>query len=174
MTLALNKLHPLDALAKSCRSYPGGVEALAVRMGKNEFSLRKELAQGVATHRVGYDEELSTILDYLKDAGVKDWAATLHAFAYRHGHLMVQIPDVDGHDSSEMVQMVCAMVKEVGDVGGSLTAAKNERGDGKRCISSREFKDFDVQVEEAMAALAALRERVREEHLEAKKGGLVK
>lgn len=62
----------------------------------------------------------------------------------------------------------------VGDVGGSLTAAKNERGDGKRCISSREFKEFDVQVEEAMAALAALRERVREEHLEAKKGGLVK
>lgn len=174
MTIELNKLHPLDALAMACRSYPGGIEALAARMGKNEFSLRKELAQGIATHRVGYDEELSTILDYLRDAGVKDWASTLHAFAYRHGHLMVQIPDVDGHDSSEMVQLVCAMVKEVGDVGGSLTTAMSAESKGGKHVSTREFSDFDAQVEEAMAALAALREKVREEHLAAKQAGLIK
>jgi hypothetical protein len=88
--------------------------------------------------------------------------------------LLVSIPDVEGQDDDELVQMVCAMVKEIGDVGGSLTAAKSEHSDGKRCISTREFKEFDVQVEEAMAALAALRERVREEHLDAKNAGLVK
>jgi len=174
VTLQLNPLHPLDALAKSCREYPGGMTALAARMGKTEATLRKELAQGVPTHRVGYDEELSTILDYLHDAGVLSWADTLHAFAYRHAHLMVPIPDVDGQEDEQLVQMVCAMVKEVGDVGGSLTSAKSDKGDGSKYISTQEFKNFDAQVEEAMAALAALRERVHAEHLAAKKAGLVK
>ena len=174
MTKERYALHPLDALDDSIRKYPGGHKALAARMGKSESTLRKELTQGLDTHRIGYEDELSTILFYLEAAKVDDWDSTLHALAYRHNRLLVSIPNVDGQDDDELVQMVCAMVKEVGDVGGSLTAAKNERGDGKRCISTREFKDFDVQTEEAMAALAALRERVREEHLEAKKGGLVK
>lgn len=174
MTKERYALHPLDALDDSIRRYPGGHKALAARLNKSESTLRKELAQGVDTHRIGYDDELSTILIMLESAKVEGWANTLHALAYRHHHLMVSIPDVEDRADDELVQMVCSMVKEVGDVGGSLTAAKNESGDGRRYISTREFLNFDVQVEEAMAALAALRERVRDEHLAAKKSGLVK
>jgi len=167
-------LHPLDALDDSVRKYPGGHKALAARLCKTESTLRKELTQGVDTHRIGYEDELSKILFCLEAAKVDGWDNTLHTLAYRHSRLLVPIPDVHDQDDDELVQMVCAMVKEVGDVGVSLTAAKSDKGDGKRYISTREFQGFDVQVEEAMAALAVLRERVREEHQQAKKVGLVK
>ncbi len=174
MTKERYALHPLDALDDSVRKYPGGHKALAARLGKTESTLRKELTQGVDTHRIGYEDELSKILFCLEAAKVDGWDNTLHALAYRHSRLLVSIPDVHDSDDDELVQMVCAMIKEVGDVGGSLTTAKSDRGDGKRYISTSEFNEFDVQVEEAMAVLAALRERVRDEHLQAKKARLVK
>ncbi len=174
MTLELKPLHPLDALSASCREYPGGMIALAARMGKTENTLRKELAQGVQTHRIGYDEELSTILFYLADAKVSSWADTLHAFAYRHNHLMVPIPEADGQDSERLVEMVCLLVKEIGDVGGCLTSAKSASSESGKYISTREFDNFNLQVEEAMSALAALREQVRKEHQEAVYQGLTR
>lgn len=174
MTKERYALHPLDALDDSIRKYPGGHKALSARLGKSESTLRKELTQGLDTHRIGYEDELSKILFCLESAKVSDWADTLHALAYRHHHLMVAIPNVEGHDSDELVQMVCQMVKEVGDVGGSLTMAKSTYSECGKRITTREFNEFDVQVEEAMAALAALRERVREQHLDDLSTGLVR
>jgi hypothetical protein len=174
VTIERHKSHPLDALDQACRRYPGGVEALAARMKKTESTLRKELTQGITSHRIGYDDELSTILTYLEAAKVEGWADTLHAFNYRHGHLCVPIPSVEDVDSDELVQLVCSMVREVGEVGGSLTTAKASASDGGRYVTTKEFKDFDVRVEQALSAIAALRERVREDHLSAVSMGLVK
>lgn len=166
MTCKLEKLHPLDALYRSCRAYPGGIEALAARMGKRASVMYSELRRQVETHRVGYDEELSEILFCLAEAGVQDWAATLHAFAWRHGHLVVPVPQGVNVDE-QLTTQICSSVKEHADaiaaIGASL--ANDDR------IDDEELSRIERETEEAMSALAGLRELAREKHAASRKNG---
>lgn len=84
MTCALNKLNPLDALKLACNDYPGGVEALAMRIGMVPGVLRNKLSHDVSTHHINYPDQVSNILDCLREAKVDHWDAPLQAFAYRH------------------------------------------------------------------------------------------
>jgi len=174
MTYSLNEGHPLDVLYRACKAYPGGIEALALRLKMKESTLYKKLRQQVDTHFVNFDDELSEILFCLKEAKVEGWSDTLRAFCWRHDHIAIPMPDLSAAEDDELSGLVLRVVKEYGDVASALSQATSGESEEKRLITSREFADFDVQVNEAMAALAALRERARASHEAAKAQGLVR
>lgn len=171
MPLPLNQMHPLDVLYQACRAYPGGIEALAARLGKSPSILYNKLRQQVQTHYVGYDDELSEILFCLRDAGVVGWDKTISAFCWRHGFVVVPFPDLGEVSDDELMEMVLRVVKEQGDVAAALTAALAPNSDGGHDISRREFCAIDKEISEAMAALAELRERVKVRATDPKRPG---
>lgn len=171
MTIELNKLNPLDALKLACNHYPGGVEALAARIGMSTAVMRNKLSQAVTTHHLNYPDQVSDILDCLRDAKVGNWDATLHAFAYRHGCMLVKIPQGECEfTSNELAELVCKLMTEVGQVAQSISQAFAD----DMQVSSREFARFDIEVQEALTAISALREKMREVHEDGKRRGLVR
>lgn len=171
MTCELSKLNPLDALKLSCNNYPGGVEALSVRIGMSTAVLRNKLSHGVATHHINFPDQVSIILDCLQDAKVDSWDAPLHAFAYRHGYVLVNIPQAESDfTSEELASMVCKLMSQIGEVAKSIHHAfANDTQ-----VSSREFAQFDIEVREALTVIAALREKMREIHDDGVMRGLVR
>lgn len=171
MTCALNKLNPLDALKLACNDYPGGVEALAMRIGMVPGVLRNKLSHDVSTHHINYPDQFSNILDCLREAKVDHWDAPLQAFAYRHGFLLIKIPPADSDvTSNELADLVCKLMAEVGQVAQAISQAFAD----DMQVSSREFMRFDAEVQEALAATSALREKMREMHEDGKRRGLVR
>ncbi len=171
MTCELNKLNPLDVLKMSSNHYPGGVEALAARIGMSPAVLRNKLSHGVTTHHLNYPEQVSAILDCLLEARVEDWDAPLHAFAYRHGFMLVKIPDADCEcTSEELATLVCKLMTRVGEVTQSISQAFAD----DMQVSSREFKKFDLDVKAALTAVSSLREKMRGVHEVGMRRGLVR
>lgn len=161
MTCRSVQMHPLDALYQAVKRYPGGVRALAHRLNLSEATLYNKLRYQIETHHIGYDDELSEMLFCLKEANVKGWADTLHALAWRHGHLAVPLPDMAaGAAGAEITSAIIASVKEhaeaVAQIGESL---RNDNA-----ISETELRRIDQEVEEAMVALVGLRDMARRLH----------
>lgn len=152
MTYRLTEMHPLDALYQACRKYPGGVEALAGRLGmRNPMVLYSKLRQQVDTHHVNFDGELSEIIFCLRDANVPGWDNVLHAFLWRHGFLAVEVPTTTVDDDA-MTSAICASVQEHAE---AISAIGKSLKDGK--VTSKELDSIDKEIEEAMTALAQLR-----------------
>lgn len=158
MTCRTNEMHPLDLLYKACRAYPGGIEAMAVRLGVKTQVLYSKLRQQVDSHHVHFDSELSEMLFYLKDAHVSGWEDVLHAFCWRHGHVAVRIPDA-AMDDDTMMGAICISVKEHGEA-----IACIGHGLLDDTITQHEMASIEREIEGAMSALAALQQLVRERH----------
>ena len=69
MTRRYSDMNQHDALYKVARAYPGGLEALALRMQISVNVLRNKLAPGIETHYPSF-EELSMIVEHCHQAGV--------------------------------------------------------------------------------------------------------
>jgi hypothetical protein len=151
-------MHPLDALYRACRSYPGGVEALARRLGVSPATLYNKLRQQMVTHHVHFDTELSEILFCLRDANVTGWDDVLHAFCWRHGYLAVPVPNAVMTDDA-VTSAICRSVKEHGEAIAQIGQALIDSS-----ITKNEMAGIDREIEEAMSALAALRQLLHERH----------
>ena len=160
MTCRRNLMHPLDALYQAACKYPGGIGALAARFSLTEETYRKKLRHQVESHKLTYDLELSELLFCLEEAGVPGWADTLHALCWRHGHLALLVPRVDGGDVDEMTDAVVASVKEHADAIEAI--GKSLHGDKR--IDANEIANIDLQIEEAVQALMALKDLARKKH----------
>lgn len=171
MTCELNKLNPLDVLKLSCNHYPGGVEALSARIGMSTAVLRNKLSHGVSTHHITYPDQVSAILDCLEEAKVTDWDAPVHAFAYRHGFMLVKIPQADSEvTSDELAELICRLMSEVGQVAQSIAVAFAD----DMQVSSKEFDRFEVDVKDTLTAIVELREKMRDIHDDGVRRGLVR
>lgn len=170
MACELKALHHLDALYRSCKAYPGGVEALAARLAIKPSTLYSKLRQRIDTHRVGFSEELSEILFCLAEAQVPDWQAPVHALAWRHGMLAVDLPAQVLGSNEELAVLICDTVRRQGDAVAMIGRALAD----DNLINSRELDDIERGMEQALTAIAALRVRVRALHLDAKDRGLVR
>jgi len=168
MTHRRDPLHPLDALNQSCKSFPGGIEVLALRRGVSAPTLYKKLEHRNSTHNLGYADELSDLLFELQAAGVQGWDDTLHALCHRHGGVYVRLPELPADASGQataLTEMVLRIVKEQGDVAAVLSEALSNDGE----IDDKEIARFEQQHSEAVSALVALGEMVRSRHGAARK-----
>lgn len=173
MTHRRDPLHPLDALNQACKLFPGGIEALAQRRGVGVQTMYKKLEHRIDSHSIRYDDELSDLLFQLQAARVPTWDSTLQALAHRHGGVFVRLPslgdDADGQ-AHMLTEQVLRIVKEQGDVAAVLSDAIQNDG----AIDGKEFKRFEQQHQEAIAALVALGEMVKSLHEQARRAGRVR
>lgn len=155
MTCRYSEINQHDARYNLARAYPGGIEMLARRMGMSVNVLRNKLAPGIKTHVIT-DEEDSLIIEYCEEARVVDPCRALIAKNWRHRLIAFPLPDADHLSSSDLAQAMCHTVKEFADV---MSTTSNALADGK--VSVAEMDVMEKEMQEALAALCELRDRVR-------------
>lgn len=158
MTCEYSNINQHDALYNLVRAYPGGLEAIAQRVGMNTMTLRKKVMPSVETHHANF-EEVSVIIELAEGARVPDAFVPLHAFCWRHGHVAVKLPCGDPDADDLLKQLVEVMGDEgqlANTIGGSLANDKR--------IDRREFEEIEINIEKCLHALVVLRQKVLAKH----------
>lgn len=149
-------MNRLDACLQLARRYPGGIDALALRLGRRPDTLRKELT-GVPGYKLGVDEE-ETIVALCLAAGVPDALAPLTAAAANAGALLLPLPCTAAGDLPSLQRLADA-AREFGEFAGALAQAE---ADGK--ISANERKRIEREGSQLVAAIQAVMSAVAREH----------
>jgi hypothetical protein len=158
MTRRYADMNQHDALYKVARAYPGGLEALAGRLGMSVNVLRNKLAPGIESHYPSF-EELSTIVEHCQQAGVKEALLPLHALLGRHGMAAFLVPEPEQVSKDDLSQTVCRVMSQVGDV---AEAVSNALMDG--VITVVEADLIEKEFQGAITALGEWRARIRLHH----------
>lgn len=158
MTRKYSDMNQHDALYKVARAYPGGLEALAVRMEVSVNVLRNKLAPGIETHYPSF-EELSQIVALCEAAGVRDAHLPLHALLARHGMAGFVVPAPEQVSEDDLSQTVCRVMSSVGDV---AEAVSTSLLDGK--ITAAEADLIEREFQSALTVLGEWRARIRAHH----------
>lgn len=154
MTKQYTDMNQHDALYKVARQYPGGLEGLAQRMGISVNVLRNKLSPAIDSHYPSF-EEVSEIIEYLVEAKVADALQPAHAFNRRHNLISMEVPCAAHMSDDQLVQQVCQVMKECGDVASSISMTLADRK-----ITPQERDRYKREFREAYAALAQLEKRM--------------
>ncbi|GGX39668.1 MULTISPECIES: phage regulatory CII family protein [Undibacterium] len=155
MTRKYSDMNQHDALYKVARAYPGGLEALATKMGMSVNVLRNKLAPAIESHYPSF-EELSVIIELCHQAGVKDAHLPLHALLGRHGLAAFVVPEPSEVSKDDLSQTVCKVMSQVGDVAEAVSEALL---DG--VITAAEADLIEREFQAALTALGEWRARIR-------------
>ena len=155
MTRKYLDMNQHDALYKVARSYPGGLDALAQRMAISVNVLRNKLAPTIVSHYPSF-EEVSTIVELCRQAGVADALLPLHALLVRHGMAAFVVPQPERIDNDDLSQTVCRVMSQVGAVAEAVSTALL---DGK--ITMAEADLIEREFQGALSALGEWRARIR-------------
>ena len=155
MTRKYSDMNQHDALYKVARAYPGGLEALAQRMGISVNVLRNKLAPHIESHYPSF-EELSKIIELCVAASVKDAQLPLHALLGRHGMAAFVVPTPAQVSRDDLSQTVCRVMSQIGDVAEAVSSALM---DG--VITSAEADLIEREFQGALTALGEWRARIR-------------
>ena len=158
MTRKYSDMNQHDALYKVARAYPGGLEALAVRLQISVNVLRNKLAPGIESHYPSF-EEMSVIVELCHQAGVKDARLPLHALLGRHGMAAFVVPEPDQISNDDLSQTVCRVMSQVGSVAEAVSEALI---DGK--ITNADADLIEREFQGALTALGEWRARIRVHH----------
>lgn len=156
MTLRYSDTNQHDALYKIARAYPGGIEALAARMGKTANVLYNKLRPGSLTHHASF-EEVSEIIELCEQAGVPNARLPLEAMCQRHNMVTFPFPGIDHLSDDDLTRAVCCAMAELGDVAGAISSSLSDDGE----ISLIELDRIEKEIQQALGAIGSLRERLR-------------
>lgn len=135
-----------DAAHKTVKDYPGGSEALAVRIGMSAAVLRNKVNPNNNTHHL-------TLAEASEIMGVTGDDRILHAMAAEHGYTLQKM-QADG-----MASVMGAMLENAAKQGAFAQALQEALSDG--LISENEMKVISsagtAQVEAMINLLARLR-----------------
>ncbi len=135
-----------DAAHKTVKDYPGGSEALAVRIGMSAAVLRNKVNPNNTTHILGW-VEASEIM------GVSGDDRMLHALAAEHGYTLQKM------EAEGMASVMSSMLENAAKQGAFAQALQDALSDG--LISENEMKAISsagtAQVEAMINLLARLR-----------------
>jgi len=143
----------LDALRRGVDNFPGGRAVVAVRLGKTDEVLRKELS-GAASHKLGAVDAL-TIAGLLREAGMPhcyDYAAYVAAEAGGRFDLV----DACRTAVASPVDKVSKLVLETSHITSAVIEAMQ---DG--VISDNELAQIEREIAEAEEVLRKLRQAAR-------------
>jgi hypothetical protein len=156
VTLRYSPMNQADALYMIARAYPGGLEQLSLDMGGMSVNvLRNKVRPTIDTHHCS-DEETSRIMELCEDKGMKDATLPLIAKNWRHGLIAFPKPSVSDFANIEMTMALCHAVKEFSGVAMSASGALADNN-----VSVDEFREYEQQAQEALAAIHELTERMR-------------
>lgn len=155
MTRRYSDMNQHDALYKASRAYPGGIDALALKLNISANVLRNKLAPGIASHYPSF-EEVSLIIGLCQDAGVKEALLPIHAMVARHGMAAFAVPQPEQVSSDDLSQTVCRVMSQVGNV---AEAVSESLIDG--VITEHEADLIEREFQGALTALGEWRARIR-------------
>ncbi|MBH1591422.1 phage regulatory CII family protein [Stenotrophomonas maltophilia] len=135
-----------DAAHKTVKDYPGGSEALAVRIGMSAAVLRNKVNPNNNTHHL-------TLAEASEVMGVTGDDRILHAMAAEHGYTLQKM------QADSMASVMGAMLENAAKQGAFAQALQEALSDG--LISENEMKAISsagtAQVEAMINLLARLR-----------------
>jgi hypothetical protein len=153
-----------DEALRLAQRYPGGIDALAQRLGKRPDTLRKELT-GVSGYKWGVDDEESIVL-MSEAAGVPDSIAPITAAAANLGLLIIPLPQQINGDSDAFHCLAGAaaefseFMKVIADAVADARVTANEL----RRVE-RELGRLVAQGQGCVAALRRIHEEAKPAHL---------
>lgn len=151
MTHRYNQMNAADALYIAARGYPGGVEALAARMGMSVKVLYNKLCPKTDSHHINFDE-VSVILDFLADAGKHDSVEmVINAFNWRHDRVAVKLPEHEP-DDEQLFSQVLRIMNSHGVLADGLHQALRDDD-----INARELEAFEQDFQTCILGLLQLR-----------------
>lgn len=134
----------MDAAHATAHAYPGGTEALALRLGKAAGAFRQELL-GLPTHKLG----LATAAQMVELSGDH---RIIHALCAANGLVAIAVDGVESR--GDMLGMLLDQASASGDFAGAIRAAL---ADG--VITANELADV---ADKAMAKIASVQGLLRE------------
>lgn len=155
MTRRYSDMNQHDALYKASRAYPGGIDALAQKLGMSANVLRNKLAPGIASHYPSF-EEVSMIISLCQEAGVKEALLPLHAMLSRHGMAAFAVPEPTQISTDDLSQTVCKVMSQVGNVAEAVSDALLDN-----VITEHEADLIEREFQGALTALGEWRARIR-------------
>jgi len=158
VTCEYSDINQHDALYNLTRAYPGGVEAVAQRMGISVNVLRNKLRPAIETHHTTF-EDVSHIIELAEEARLPTTFVPLHAFCWRHGHVAFKLPEGD-IDSDALLKQVVDVIGDQGNLVNSISGALATRND----IDRQEFLTIEQNIMTCIKALVVLREKVVAKH----------
>lgn len=155
MTRRYSDMNQHDALYKISRAYPGGIDALAQKLGISANVLRNKLAPGIASHYPSF-EEVSMIIALCQEAGVKEALLPLHALLARHGMAAFAVPEPSQVSTDDLSQTVCRVMSQVGNVAEAVSESLIDN-----VITEHEADLIEREFQGAITALGEWRARIR-------------
>lgn len=142
-------MNPADAFHSTVHSYPGGCEALAVRMGVVPAVLRNKA-------NPNFEHNKPTLADADQVMALSGNFAVLHALAQNHGHVVVQVEAGAASSETAIVEAFTQVWVASGQVGAEVHAAL---ADGR--IEPHEMKKIEEAVYSTVQALHAMVARIK-------------
>jgi hypothetical protein len=155
MTRRYLEMNQHDALYTVARAYPGGLDALAQKMGISANVLRNKLAPGITSHYPSF-EEVSEIVALCQQAGLKDALMPIHAMLARHGMAGFIVPSPEAVATDDLSQTVCQVMAQVGGVANAVSQALL---DG--VVTTLEADLIEREFQGALTALGEWRAKLR-------------
>lgn len=125
------------------RAYPGGAEALALRMKKNPTSLSHEL-RGQGTAKLGL-EDAAALTALSGDLRI------LEAWNAEHGLVVIRMPLLDATHAGECMDKLSSLARDFSEL---VSEVAHDLGDGR--ISDNELARIEREAAEMLAATHAL------------------
>ena len=138
---------PHDAFHQTVHAYPGGCEALAIRLGVNAQVLRNKANPNSTTNKPSLDE-VDRVMTLTGDRRV------LHALAQQHGFVCVEV-ETGGASDMAVLEMMAQVWSRNGDFGQTIHAALE---DGR--ITRAEIAQIQDELAKASQSMYQLVERL--------------
>lgn len=155
----------LDAARQVVKHYPGRVEALALRMGKNPNTLRHEVA-GSPGYKLGA-EDLMDLTNFAQEARQDNALLSLASMAANCGQMLVPLPLANAVADDDCMLRLADAAREFGDL---CKEVAGDLADGK--ITNNELARIDRECGELIASVYAMREAVARRNAELQPHGV--
>lgn len=148
----------LDAARRLAKGYPGGIDALAQRMGKAPDTLRHELA-GARGYKLGAEdlEEMTLLALGAHTPNAMVALATMNANC---GQMAIPLPQTLAGSDDDCMRQVAGVAKEFSDL---VQQVSSRAADGE--ISANDLVVIDKELSELVASVHGLRESLGRRHL---------
>lgn len=133
----------VDSVRRAVRQYPGGVDAVAARLGKSSATLDKELRRSPG-FKLGADDAAEiSVMAY--DLGLPVGRDYPNALAAAHGCALLPLPLASAGEVT--AEMVASVMRECADL---VTEVSQTLADGQ--VSANEMRRVEARWAELMAA----------------------